>query len=68
MKYTVTHTDGSPVDPGAVYYVLRIDNYKDSTWRTACRAALAGLAGFVHTSHKEAAIDAIDLLEKTHQP
>lgn len=67
-KYIIQHADGRPVDPDAVYYVLRIDNYKDKPWRQACRAALAGFAGFIHQTHKEQAVAAIDLLEQTHQP
>ena len=25
-KYQISHTDGSPIDPEAVYFVLRLDN------------------------------------------
>lgn len=25
MKYVITHQDGSPVDPKAIYFVLRVD-------------------------------------------
>lgn len=63
MKYTVTHTDGSPVDPGAVYYVLRIDDAKHSPWRKAARLAVAAFAGLIHLDYPEQASAAIGLLE-----
>lgn len=31
-KYTVTHTDGSPTDPAAQYFVLRIDTDYAARW------------------------------------
>lgn len=37
-KYTISKTDGIPVDPDAVYFVLRIDSGFEVA---ACRAALS---------------------------
>lgn len=38
-KYLISHTDGSPVDPDAFYWVLRIDSGGDPKHVAACRAA-----------------------------
>jgi hypothetical protein len=35
-KYKIEHVDGSPIDPGAIYFVLRLD-----TDQFARKAALA---------------------------
>lgn len=41
-KYRVTKADGSPTDPNADYFVLRLD--EDNPWGHACREAVIGLA------------------------
>lgn len=39
-RYNVTKTDGSPCDPRAVYFVLRLDGFgRDAGHIAACRAA-----------------------------
>ncbi len=39
-RYNVTKADGSPVDPRAIYFVLRLDQYGDDQEHTkACRQA-----------------------------
>ena len=40
-KYTITKTDGSPVDPHAQYFVLRLDT--DPHAREAMMAYLSGV-------------------------
>lgn len=41
-RYCVTKADGSPVDPDAQYFVLRLDSgCKDADHLKACRLALA---------------------------
>lgn len=40
-RYKVEHADGSPIDPNAVYFVLRIDKGgSDPVHVRACRKAL----------------------------
>lgn len=41
-KYHITKADGSPTDPKADYFVLRLD--EDNPWGHACREAVLGLA------------------------
>jgi hypothetical protein len=41
-KYNIAHADGSPVDPNAQYFVLRIDGSGENV--NACRKALAAFA------------------------
>lgn len=39
-RYAVVHADGSPADPRAVYFVLRLDGFgRDLGHIAACRAA-----------------------------
>lgn len=39
-KYKIEHTDGSPIDPEAIYFVLRIDKkQKNLIHQIACREA-----------------------------
>ena len=41
QRYTISKTDGSPMDPNAEYFVLRVDLLgKDATHILACRKAL----------------------------
>lgn len=40
QRYIITKADGSPCDPRAVYFVLRLDSYGDDPEHIeACRAA-----------------------------
>lgn len=40
QKYIITKADGSPVDPNAIYFVLRLDyNNGDDIHIHACRSA-----------------------------
>lgn len=42
-RYNVTHADGSPTDPNAVYFVLRLDKGgRDPEHTAACRAGALG--------------------------
>jgi hypothetical protein len=44
-RYNVTKADGTPTDPNALYFVLRIDNKGDDAGHIrACRAALRAYA------------------------
>jgi hypothetical protein len=47
-RYNVTHADGSPTDPMATYFVLRLDGMgRDGLHIAACRAAARAYAAFV---------------------
>lgn len=50
-KYAITHADGSPCDPDATYFVLRLDYHRDgdNTHITACRAAAWRYADVIQT-------------------
>lgn len=43
-KYVIAKTDGSPVDPNAEYFVLRLDEGCEPNHRNACRSAIAAYA------------------------
>ena len=44
-RYNVTKTDGTPSDPNAMYFVLRLDgNGKDERHINACRSAAIAYA------------------------
>ena len=48
QRYNVSKADGSPVDPDAVYFVLRLDrNGDDGIHREACREAARAYASYV---------------------
>lgn len=50
QKYVIAKADGSPVDPNAVYLVLRIDpdlSGDDEWWRTICRVAARRFANSI---------------------
>lgn len=38
-RYIITKADGSPTDPRAVYFVLRLDSFGDPAHVHACREA-----------------------------
>lgn len=47
-RYIVSRADGSPVDPSAVYFVLRLDSGgSDATHIAACRAAARAYWEFI---------------------
>lgn len=58
-KYTVTHTDGSPVDPHAQYFVLRIDTDQ------AARVALSAYINEIEFKDEELAEEMWHWLETT---
>lgn len=70
-RYNVTKADGTPCDPNAVYFVLRLDGGGDDLGHIdACRAAakeyarqaINAPAGFAHLRHI-----GLDLLELVHR-
>lgn len=54
-KYIIQHSDGSPVDPTAKYFVLRYDG--PSFWAWACRAALFTLARLLRLTYPQLSED-----------
>lgn len=54
-KFIISHADGSPVDPDARYFVLRVDGVGTSPKRDAARAAVLQFAKLVRGSDPEAA-------------
>jgi len=46
-KYQITHADGTPCDPAAKYFILRLDYHEgcDRKHVAACRAAARTYAG-----------------------
>lgn len=50
-RYNITHADGSPVDPDAVYFVLRLDKgQKDKAHMVACCHAARAYINSVRSS------------------
>lgn len=48
QRYTVTKTNGEPVDPMATYFVLRLDGMgRDYHHQQACRAAARAYAKYI---------------------
>ena len=64
MKYIIEKTNGEPVDPEAVYFVLRLDK-KTRPDNRACRAALLTYIREVWDIDQGAAQAASDLLAAT---
>lgn len=58
QKYTVTKTDGTPVDPQAVYFVLRLDT--DSSARTVTMI----YSGLIRRENPKLSKDIRELLEQ----
>lgn len=56
-KYLIAKTDGSPVDPGAEYFVLRLDEGCEPNHRNACRSAIAAYARAIEPHIPELARD-----------
>lgn len=54
-KYHITKADGSPTDPKADYFVLRLD--EDNPWGHACREAVLGLARNLRNEFPQLASD-----------
>ncbi len=67
MKYIIQKTDGTPVDPNAVYWVLRIDNHRRADY-IASREALKAYIRESWESDNAAAMAASDLLRDTTIP
>lgn len=53
-KYHITKTDGSPIDPAADYFVLRLDS---GEYVDACRAALHTFCVHIETLNPELVAD-----------
>ena len=56
-KYIIAKTDGSPVDPKAEYFVLRLDEGCEPSHRNACRSAIAAYAKAIENHLPELAKD-----------
>jgi hypothetical protein len=67
MKYKITKADGTPVDPSAQYFVLRLDDRTKADNRAA-RAALTIYAREAFETAPEMAQAAMDLLARTSPP
>lgn len=48
-RYHITKANGDPVDPGAEYFVLRVDGAAEFAHMQACRAALSLYADMIET-------------------
>lgn len=59
-KYNVTKADGTPIDPHAVYIVLRID---DGEYLEACRKGVWAFAQDVMYKNTKLGQDLLDLLD-----
>lgn len=57
VKYHLTKADGSPVDPNARYFVLRLDAGAEPNHRKACIAALSTYAAVIQPHLPELARD-----------
>ena len=66
-KYHITHVDGSPCDPRAKYFVLRLDFHKgcDEHHIGACRAAALEYADGIRLHLPALSRDLIDLVVST---
>lgn len=73
-KYNVTKANGEPVDPDAVYFVLRLDRMSagDQSHVDACHAAAEAYADAI-ISHKElhplhdVAVDLLNLISRINE-
>lgn len=64
-RYKVTKADGTPCDPDAVYFVLRIDaGGKDHAHVSACRSALRTYVDAIWGTTGELAFDLERLLDQ----
>lgn len=61
-KYQITKTDGSPVDPSAVYFILRLDAHGKPEETDAARRAVECYASAVRQADHEAAAAALAIL------
>lgn len=65
-RYIVTHTDGTPTDPAAIYFVLRLDSHgSDPDHIRACRSALKKYASrlVAHPRLAQLSADICNLLD-----
>jgi len=60
QKYIVTKADGTPVDPEAEYFVLRIDSEADADHRWACLRALETYAKAIEPNIPRLACELIE--------
>lgn len=72
QRYVVTRADGTPPDPRARYFVLRLDNAgSDANHIAACRAAARAYAAHVQASEvthlQGVANGLLDLVEHLEQ-
>jgi hypothetical protein len=63
MKYIIRKADGTPVDPRARYFVLRVDDDPARADYLAARAALVTYAHEAYNTDREAAQAAMDALD-----
>lgn len=68
MKYTITKNDGTPVDPKARYFVLRLDEHGKSRETAAARAAVAHYIGMIHGVDAAASAAASQALDGETEP
>lgn len=65
MKYKITKSDGSPIDPDARYFVLRLDDPKRPD-NKAARKALVAYVKESALSDPGAALAAMEILNDTN--
>jgi hypothetical protein len=63
-KFTITRTDGKPIEEGARFFVLRLDK-KTRPDNNACRAAVVTYIREAHNLDPEAAMAAQKVLHET---
>lgn len=68
QRYRITKADGTPCDPDAMYFVLRLDSGgSDAAHIRACRSAAKVYAGLVYidTDHlQQVGLDLFKLIER----
>lgn len=61
LRYTIAKRDGSPIDPRAEYFILRLDEYcSDPKHTAACRAAILTYANEIKDHLPELALDLME--------
>lgn len=56
-KYIITRRDGTPIDRGNEYFVLKLDGYGNFNHIDACRAALMTYADEIESHNPKLAKD-----------
>lgn len=65
QRYSVKKADGTPTDPNAVYFVLRLDNFgHDPQHVRACRKAARTFAEFAPQHMRKVADELHTLLDR----